>query len=161
MSLIIPDMAVLGLIAVNPHKKIPKTTHRWPSGQTSEGYMCMPKMSIGSQHKVYEHAPHGRYGNELEPPLLIVEIEWIVSSMPAEWTDEEMLHEGFTDLYTYGIWWDMWRQGHRNCKYWDEMQGEPFWVCGFRLVGATDYFWRRLEQYGRERGLIGERAAGL
>jgi len=147
VSLIIPDFFLVMKIAATG-KSIPKTTHRWPSGKTIDGYMCNPKMNVGSDHKVYLRAPHGAHGNRAEPPMFLVRITNLWDSFPHEWTDEDMLAEGFDSLHSYGVWWDAHRAGKaKNYNPWAEMQDEPFWVCSFAPLNKTVYFDRMLEMW--------------
>ena len=143
--IVIPDIRQIIMVAAGR-----KQTHRFPAGTTKEGWMRHPKIATGKTHSIYERAPHGRFGNRSEPPLVSVEIDRVDPSTPMEWTDEEMYYEGFDSVEAYGVWWDVWRKGDRLCKAWNEMSGEPFWVTTFRLVGFTDYFKRRLEIYHRD-----------
>lgn len=154
MSLVIPDFRLVAMILADPTRAIPKRTHRWPAGTTRMGTLCRPKMAEGSHHNVYEIAPHGKYGNPYAPPLLTVEIRWVEDGKPSDWLDEDMVHEGFDSVYTYGLWWDRWRQGKKNCGYWAEMQDEAFWVCAFEPIGKTEFFARRAHQYAAENGLL-------
>jgi len=151
MSIVISDIQLLASIAATRVK--PKTTHRWPAGVTKEGYLCRPRMSIGSEQKVYERAPYGKHGNPYQPPLLIVQIDDIWNSCPHQWTDEGMIEEGFPSVHDYAIWWDRWKVGDHNCKPWVEMQDTQFWVCRFHLVGRTEYFRPRCESHAKEAGL--------
>lgn len=155
MSLVIPDIQLIALIKADPRKTVPKTTHRWPAGVNPHtGYLRQPKMQERTEHKVYERAPYGSYGNPHEPPLLVVYIEEIWDSKPHEWCDEEMIHEGFTDIEAYGIWWDQWKAGvEKGCKPWVETQGESFWCCRFHLTRTLPYYNARLQVWAQELGI--------
>ena len=144
MSLIVPS---LGLIQKIHDRK--KTTHRWPAGVAPDGYLRDPKMRPGTQHKVYEHAPHGRYGNKYEMPLLLVQIYDVEHKSPWEWADEEIVDEGFDDMDQFEDWWNRNRAGAKNCKPWHEMQDEQFWIAHFQLVGKTQYYDIRVDQFVR------------
>lgn len=148
--IVVPDFRVLAQINISdPLKR--KTTHRWPAGTTDAGYFCGSKMVVGSVHSVFERAPHGRYGNKYEPPYFSVKIDEMWPTFPYEWTDEDMLDEGFENVEAYGQWWDVWRVGDKHCKLWAEMENEPFWACRFHVVGITPHFHRRLELYDPRR----------
>lgn len=143
MALIVPDFYQVLLIAAGR-----KTTHRWPAGQR-DGMMRSPRMSPGTEHQVFEHAPHGRYGDPNEPPLLIVKVDDVRPTWPNDWDDDEMPAEGFADLEAYGLWWDTYRVGSHLCKPWVEMQREPFWMARITCKGKTPMYTYRYKSYVR------------
>lgn len=141
-----------GLIALIANEK--KSTHRVPAGVGRDGYLSHPKVQEGTEHKVYERAPFGSHGSKHEPWYVTVYVELVWNSTPYEWQDEDMLPEGFTDLYSYGVWWNHWRAGtSKLCKSWIEMQDEQFWCFLFRYTKRSVHFDGRFEQYRRDTGL--------
>lgn len=145
MAIIVPDFYQIIQIEQGS-----KTLHRWPAGQKADGTLCAPKMASGSDHQVYEHARHGKYGDPHAPPLLLVRVHEVWPSWPQDWTNEEIIHEGFGDLEAYGAWWERFRVGSHLCKPWIEMQQEPFWVARFTCLSQTPMYEYRCVEYAKK-----------
>jgi hypothetical protein len=147
--LVIPDFGLIWKIAQRQ-----KTTHRVPAGLTRDGFITDPKWRVQSEHKIFERAPYGSHGNKAEPWYLTVYIAAAWTSTPVDWSDEDMVYEGFEDLYDFGQWWDRWRAGeNKYCKTWAEMQSEHFHCCSFVPVGKSIQYDVRLGMHQRQLGL--------
>lgn len=135
--LVVHDPRLIVLIA-----KGLKTEHRIPADVDEEGRLRSPKISPSMSptfqshphrspyHKVYVRAPHGRYGDKLEPPRLDVDVLAVDPALLAEMRDEDARAEGFRDLYGYRAYWNRYKEKKRR---WFRSVYEPVWIVRFEL----------------------------
>jgi hypothetical protein len=131
-----------------------KTTHRFPASYRMDRTIAHPKITPGTVHKVYVHAPFGSGGKQDAQPMAEVYIKDVRAGALGDTNDEDVRTDGFASLEAFVRWWD--RIFYKKALRFDAHLHHPIWIVTFelkRMLPAGEQLVRKLE---KKRGKDGE-----
>jgi hypothetical protein len=108
-----------------------KTTHRFPASYRMNGEIAHPKITAGTVHKVYVHAPFGSGRKSDAKPLAEVLVTNIQAGALGDTNDEDVRTDGFASLEAFVLWWN--RVFYKKALRFDSHIHHPIWIVTFEL----------------------------